>query len=124
MNTQRIINLLIILTSCLCYLEWGGGQSAFLVEMELLLLSGQTSSAGDFTHPLIFLPQVGQLLVLIALLQKTPNRRLTTVGLALIAVLLLLVSVVGLIELSPRIFGSTVPFLAVGIWHLRRKPNR
>ena len=56
MNTQRIINLLIILTSCLGYLEWGGGQSAFLVEMEWLLLSGQTSSAGDFKCQLNLLP--------------------------------------------------------------------
>lgn len=118
---QRVINLLILLTSLLGYLEWGNGQSAFLVEVEWLLFSGQTSSVGDFAHPLIFLPLAGQLLVLMALFQKIPGRRLTTLGLALIAVLLPLVSVVGLISLNPRIFGSTLPFFAVSIWHLRGK---
>lgn len=118
---QRVINLLILLTSMLGYLEWGNGQSAFLGEVEWLLLSGHASSVSDFGHPFIYLPLLGQLLVLIAVFQKIPGRRLATVGLALIAVLLLLVSVVGLISLNPRIFGSTLPFFAVSIWHLRRK---
>ena len=69
---QRVINLLILLTSLLGYLEWGNGQSAFLVEVEWLLFSGQSASASDFAHPIIFLPLTGQVMVLIALLQKKP----------------------------------------------------
>ena len=118
---QRVINILIILTSWLGYLEWGGSQSAFLIEVEWLLLSGQSASASDFAHPIIFLPLTGQVLGLIALLQKKPSRRLTTIGLVLIAILLLLVVVVGLISLNLRIFGSTLPFFVVSIWHLRGK---
>lgn len=118
---QRVINVLIILTSWLGYLEWGHSQSAFLIEVEWLLLSGQSTSASDFAHPIIFLPLTGQVLVLIALFQKIPSRRLTTLGLALIAVLLLLVSVVGLMSLNLRIFGSTLPFFVVSSWLLRRK---
>lgn len=118
---QRVINILIILTSWLGYLEWGDSQSAFLIEVEWLLLSGKSASASDFAHPIIFLPLTGQVLVLIALLQKIPSRRLTTIGLVLITILLLLVMVAGLISFNIRIFGSTLPFFVVSIWHLRRK---
>lgn len=118
---QRFMNILIILTSWMGYLEWGDSQSAFLIEIEWLLLSGQSASASDFAHPIIFLPLTGQVLVLIALLQKKPSRRLTTIGLVSIAILLLLVVVVGLISFNLRIFGSTTPFLAASIWHLMHK---
>ncbi|CAN5792809.1 hypothetical protein BH24ACI4_BH24ACI4_21510 [soil metagenome] len=44
-HAQRLINIAIVLGSLTPYLEWGGGNSAFLAHLEYTVLFGRTTSS-------------------------------------------------------------------------------
>ena len=112
---SKLLNLLLILTSLFGYLEWGGGNHRFLFQAEGELLSKLFSDPASVLHPLTMLPFVGQLLLLITLLQKKPSKILTYTGLAGLAILLVFMLFVGVISLNFKIIGSVLPFIIVGV---------
>jgi hypothetical protein len=117
----RFINLALLITSLLCYLEWGGGNSGFLFQLEYELFK-QDDLAHSFTHVMVFAPLAGQLLLLFTVFQKTPGRRLTTIGIGLLSLLVLMIFLVGVLGLNYKIFLSTLPFIAsVVVFIMRRK---
>ncbi len=116
-RTQRLINSAIVLGSLLPYLEWGGGNAAFLGQMEYTLLFGASTSSDTFQHPMVVLPLAGQVLVLFALFQHTPSRRITTIGVTLLSVLIGLVVIGGALMLNGWMLLSTLPFVAAVAWH-------
>jgi len=122
LSMSRLINLALLLSFLVCYLEWGGNQSAFLFEIEYSLLTG-SKDYHTFIHPLIFLPFIGQLILLHSLFRKEGGKRVTLIGWMLLSLLVVLILVVGLLTLDPKIIVSTLPFVLVSIWFFleRRK---
>ena len=106
-----------------CYLEWGGGNSAFVAQVEYQVLFGKPE-AQTFAHPMIAIPFLGQLLVLYTLFQKTPSRRLASIGIVLMGVLVLLLTLIGVLSANAKILLSTVPFLALAVLHFVRSRRR
>jgi len=82
----------------------------FLFEAEALIFSKVLVNPEEVIHPLIVLPVVGQILLIITVFQKAPNRILTIIGIILLSLLLGLILVIGLIEMDWRIVGSVLPF--------------
>ena len=119
---QRLLNIGILLSFLVCYLEWGRGNSAFVAQVEYQILVGRPEVA-NFAHPMIAIPALGQLVVLYTLFQKTPSRRLTSVGIVLMGVLVLLLALIGVLSTNARIGASTLPFLTLGVIHFAR-PRR
>ena len=103
----------------ICYLEWAGGNSAFIYEAEYQILFQNKSKVDSFTHPIVLIPFCGQLLLLFSLFQKTPDRRLVFTGLSLMGILMLLIMLVGLLSMNGKIVGFTLPFLFSAVWCLR-----
>jgi hypothetical protein len=120
---RRLVNLGVVLSFLLCYLEWGGGHSAFVAQVEHQVLVGKPE-AQNFAHPMIAIPFIGQLLVLFTLFQKTPSHRLASIGIILMGVLVLLLAVIGVSSSNVRIASSTVPFLALTVIHFARGKHR
>ena len=122
---SRFISLALLLSFLVCYLEWGKDQSAFLFEIEYSLLSGD-KDFHTFIHPLIFLPFIGQLILLYSLFRKVTDKRITIIGWTLLGLLVALILIVGLLTLDLKIIGSTIPFILVSIWFFveRRKLHR
>ena len=119
----RILNLLLIVSSLFGYLEWGNDNSSFLFEAEGELFPKLFTDPISVVHPFTMLPLAGQLLLVITLFQKRPNKWLTYIGMGGIGILLVFMFVIGLISLNVSIVISTVPFLAVGflaVKHHRR----
>lgn len=112
---KRFLPLFIFLSTFLCYLEWGGGNSGFLVQLEYDLFF-KTSQPNSFLHPLILLPLAGQILLLLSVL--LPNRKLTLSGIVLLSLLVLMILVVGLLSMNLKIILSTLPFLALSIFYI------
>jgi hypothetical protein len=79
------------------------------MEYDLILGNKLTSS---ISHPLIFLPLAGQLLLLFTALQPQPNTRLVWISIALLGILVVMVLLSGILSGNPRIIVSTTPFLA------------
>ncbi len=117
---QKRLSLFCALLSFLvCYLEWGQGTSSFVFEIEYLLIFQKSGKADSFTHPLVLLPFVGQLLVLYSLFQEPPRKRLVFIGLSLMGLLVVMLLLVGVLSRNPKIALSTVPFLLSSLWCVR-----
>ena len=120
---SKILNLVLILTSLIGYLEWGDNQM-FLAEMEVDVLSKLIKDPMSVLHPLTILPLIGQLFLLITLFQKTPSKILTYFGIGGIGVLFLIMLIVGIISKNIWISISVLPFLITAIltiMHHRKK---
>ncbi len=112
----KLLNLALILTSLVGYLEWGGGNAMFLVQGEFDIIVKLFTNPSSALHPFTLLPLVGQLLLVATLFQQRPSRWLTFLGMAGIGVLLLFMFVIGLMSLNLKVAGSTMPFLVTAVW--------
>lgn len=114
----RLINAALLLSSLICYLEWGGGNSGFLFQTEYVVFAKRNSDA--FMHPLVLIPLIGQILLIVSILKKQPSRRLTLTGLSLIGLLVLMILIAGVLSLNLKIVASTVPFIFVAVVFIRK----
>jgi len=110
---SKFLNFLIILTSLLGFLEWGKDKRLFLFQAEAQIISKLFTNPASAIHPLTIAPLVGQIMLLITLFQKTPNKILTFISIGALGVLLGLMFFIGLISLNLKILLSTIPFLIV-----------
>lgn len=118
---HKILNVLLVLTSLLGYLEWGGGNSMFLFQAEAQILSKIFTDPQSVLHPLTVLPMVGQLLLVITLFQKDPNKRLTYIAIGGLGLLLGFMFIIGWMSLNYKVIGSAVPFLVVAVWTIANR---
>ena len=111
----RLINLGLLLSFLICYLEWGHDNSSFVFQTEYLLFFKKSEAVSTFIHPLIIIPFFGQVLILYTLFQKIPGRRITIIGMILLSILVLLITFVGILSLNLKIIVSTLPFILISI---------
>jgi hypothetical protein len=111
--------LLTVISFFFCYLEWGTGQSAFLYEAALQVFSQRESAGDNFSHPLVLLPFAGLIILLYQVFQPVPNRRWVYMGLALPAILVLFILLVGILSANWKVMASTMPFLGAAVWVIR-----
>lgn len=123
---SKLLNLGLILSSLVGYLEWGGNNSMFLFQGELEVIAKLFTDFGATAHPFTLLPLLGQLLLAFTLLQKSPSRMLTFLGLAGVGLLLAFMFIIGVLGLNFKIALSVVPFLALAfitVKHHRAKKS-
>jgi hypothetical protein len=116
---NKVLNSLLILSSFIGYLEWVKDKKLFLFQLELEIISKVFSDPASVLHPLIILPFAGQLILLITLIQRKPNKVLILIGIAGLGILLGLMFVIGLMSLNFKILFSTFPFLMFAILTIR-----
>ncbi|MBL0183327.1 MAG: hypothetical protein IPP96_13925 [Chitinophagaceae bacterium] len=121
---KRILNFCLLLTSLVGYLEWSGNQHGFLFQLEYELITKASHDPGSILHPFVLVPLSGQLTILYTLVQKTPGRLLTLVGLACLSMLMLMILLVGILTLNSKIVASVMPFIITGIFVLRYNRKR
>jgi hypothetical protein len=111
---KKLLNLALILSSFLGYLEWGGNNSDFLIQAEIGIIQRLIQNPESVAHPFTLLPLFGQLLLFITLFQRKVSRRLSYLGMGGIGILLVFMFVIGLLSLKLKITLSTLPFLLSG----------
>ena len=107
----RALNLCLILTSFIGYLEWGKDKKMFLLQGEIEIIIKIFSDPKSAIHPFVVLPLLGQILLLITLFQTKPARVLTIFGIVCLCFLLGFIFFIGLISLNFKILFSAIPFL-------------
>lgn len=112
----KILNLLLIITSLFGYLEWGTNNKSFLFEGEYEVLRNIFTNPESAIHPFTIIPLVGQILLLITLFQKKPNKTLTYIGIACLGLLLGFMFFIGITSLNFKILISPLPFLITAIY--------
>lgn len=121
---NKILNLLLIITSLLGYLEWSGNNHSFLFQAETEILSKLFNTPNSILHPFTIVPLLGQLILVITLFQKTPNKILTYIGIGSLGILLLFIFIIGLLHLNYKIILSTIPFILLSIITIRHFQKR
>ena len=129
MSKAKMLNLCLVLTSLVGYLEWGTDKSMFLVQGEIEVLAKLFKDPMSVLHPFTLLPMVGQILLIVTLFQKQPGKWLTFLGMGCIGILLLLMFYIGWLEFNVKIILSTLPFLVTAVlvvryyWKHRSRKN-
>lgn len=121
---SKTLNLSLILTSLLGYLEWGTDQKQFLFQAEAEIISKLFTDPLSVIHPFTILPLAGQILLFITLFQPKPNKVLTFTGIGGIGLLLGILLIIGIISLNFKIFLSTIPFWVMVYLTIRFHRNR
>lgn len=116
----KILNTLLVLSSLIGYLEWSGNNHLFIVEAEREIILKLFTDPNSIIHPLIILPIGGQILLLLTLFQKKPNKIMTYISIAMLGCLLYLMLFIGIISLNYKIIISTLPFLFISIAIIRQ----
>jgi hypothetical protein len=106
---KKLLNILLIMTSLIGYLEWPNNHG-FLFQLQYELLFGSARDFKNFLHPAILFPMTGELILIFTMFQKIPDRILTLIGLACVAVIMILLMIVGVASTNIKIAGSTIPF--------------
>lgn len=120
MTSLKTSILAALLTSLLGYMEWGGGNSAFIYESEYWVFFQKNGNVDTFTHPIVLLPLIGQITLLVSFLRRQPNRRVVLTGLAGIGLLYALIALAGLLSLNWKMLLSTLPYFLSVMWCWRQ----
>jgi len=121
---KKLLNLCLLLSFQLGYLEWGKDYHTFIFQAEAEIISKAMSSAASAVHPLIVIPLAGLLILLYTLFQKTPSRFLSFSGLACLSVLMLLLLFIGITAGKWKIAVSVIPFFVAAFFMLRANRKR
>lgn len=116
---SKILNLLLIITSLIGYLEWSGNSHIFLFKAEAEIFSKLFTDPVSVVHPFTILPLASQILLLITTFQKTPDKTLTYISIAGLGLLLGFMFIVGLLSMNFKILISTIPFIVVSVLSIR-----
>lgn len=117
---SKILNTLLVLSSLIGYLEWSGNNHLFIVEAEREIILKLFTGPNSIIHPLIILPIGGQILLLLTLFQKKPNKIMTYISIAMLGCLLYLMLFIGIFSFNYKIIISTLPFLFISIAIVRQ----
>ncbi|MBN8642712.1 MAG: hypothetical protein J0L86_12940 [Flavobacteriales bacterium] len=121
---KRFINLGLLITFLFCYLEWPPNNSTFIFQGEYEIFTNTKNWVSNFTHPLILLGLIAQLILIYGVINRRINIKLNHLGVIILTPIVLLFFVVGLLSFNFKIMGSTLPFLALVVYYIvltRRK---
>lgn len=113
------MNILLIFTSLLGYLEWSGNSHSFLYQIEGEIISKLFTDPISVLNPFTLLPMTGQVILIITLFQKRPSKLLTYIGIGGLGILLAFMLVIGIMTLNFKIILSTIPFIVVSTLAIR-----
>ena len=119
LETKKLLNIFLLLTSLIGYLEWGKDHYAFIFQVEGEALLKWKHNAETLLHPFILLPLCGQILLLITVFQKKPRRIVSLLGLTFLSTIMLMLFFIGLITFNMKIMLSAIPFIITGIFVLK-----
>jgi len=116
---KRLINLALLIAFQFCYLEWPPNNSMFIYEGEAKIFFMTDKWMDNFTHPVILLGLLAQILLLLGAVIANFNKRLNSLGVILLGALVLLFFVVGALSGNFKIILSTLPYLVLVVYYFR-----
>lgn len=116
---NKLLNILLITTSLVGYMQWGKGNSAFIYDVLHDLITNPETLSASLFHPIIFIPLIGIMFLLITLFQKKPSKILTFIGIGCVSLLLLLIFFIGLLSNQVKMVASALPFILLSFLAIR-----
>lgn len=113
---RRYLNLLLFLSFQICYLEWPPHNSMFLFQAIFEIFSKTENLIDNFTHPIILLGLLTQLLLLLGVLNPKMNKKINAIGILLLSLLVLLFLLISILSLNLKMFLATLPYLSITVY--------
>ena len=121
---SKILNTLLIISSLFGFLEWGENKTMFLIQVEAEIFSTILKDPGSLVHPFILLPLLGQILLLLTLVQKIPNKIMTYLGIGGVGIIMALIFLIGCLNINFMMLLSTIPFLVISFYTIRHHTKK
>ena len=116
---KRFLNICLLLSFLIGYLEWGKGNHTFIFQAEFELFVKFKTNPISVLHPFTLMPFAGQVLLLITVFQRTPNRLMSLIGLGCLSIIMLFLFFIGAMGRNMNILISTLPFLLSGFFAIK-----
>ncbi len=113
---RRYLNFLLFLSFQICYLEWPPHNSIFVFQAIFEIFSKTENLIDNFTHPIILLGLLTQLLLLLGVLNPKMNKKINAIGILLLSLLVLLFLLISILSLNLKMFVATLPYLSITIY--------
>lgn len=113
---RRYLNFLLFLSFQICYLEWPPHNSIFVFQAIFELFSKTENLVDNFTHPIILLGLITQLLLLLGALNPKMNKKINAIGILLLSLLVLLLLLISILSLNLKMFIATLPYLSITVY--------
>jgi len=110
---HRMLNLAILVSFFVCYVDFGHDGKEFIGQTELYLLT--SVGEADATTLLAFILPIGQIILIFASIKPKPDKALTIWGMVLLGIVVLLVFGLGLLTGNMAVVSSTIPFLLAAL---------
>lgn len=101
------------------YLEWGTDSAAFVYEGFIEVISNSKGLKSNFTHPLIVLPLIGEIIFILGAFNSRLQNKWLIGALVLTGLLYVMILLAGLLSMKPTIILSTVPYILFAIGLVR-----
>lgn len=125
-SALRLVNIGLLLAFSICYLEWGGGNSSFIFQVEYELFRKTDDLLSSLTHPLILAGLAGQVLLLYSIFSKKPKRMLNSIGILILSPVVVLAFLAGALSLNWKMIASALPFIILTVIYFlkhRKQPS-
>lgn len=119
MSKKQLLSAGLFISFFFGYLEWGNGNTAFVYEGFLEVISNAKRLESNFTHPLIVLPLIGQIIFLSGTFKKTLKNQWFVGALILTGLLFVMILLAGVLSMNSKIIISCLPYLLFAISMLR-----
>jgi len=110
---KRLLNLALLIAFQFCYLEWPPNNAMFIFEGEIEIFSKTESWISNFTHPIILIGFLTQIVLLLGAIIPNFNRKINTLAVLLLGILVLFFFFIGVMALNYKIALSTLPYLVL-----------
>jgi len=121
---NRFFNLGLLVTFLICYADWGHPAAGFIPQIEYSLFTDPRALTLFIQNPIWVLIIPGQLIFFFGIFVGIHSKRLTMAGLILLGITVLLIFGDGIMKGEPKVYLSTIPFLAIAITWLVRLGKR
>jgi hypothetical protein len=109
----KMLNTFLLISSLFGFLDSGQNRKMFLFQIEAEIFSKVFKDPISLIHPFIILPFLGQVFLLLTLIQKNPGKIMTYIGIGGIGIIMALVLLVGSLNFNLWVISSTIPFFAI-----------
>ncbi|MBL7817145.1 MAG: hypothetical protein JNL70_19130 [Saprospiraceae bacterium] len=105
-----LLNIGFIIAFLIGYMEWGGGNSAFVFEAMSEILFKKKNLLETITHPIILAGLLGLLTLLYSAFAKKPHRIAQVVGIVSLGIVIFFIFLAGLLSLNVKSLASVMPY--------------
>lgn len=113
-----ILGVAVIISFSICYMEWGGGNKAFLAQAEYDLLFKHKDILQSLLHPLILSGLTGQLLVLYNAFVPYKRRWPLLTASLLLSAVPAMIFLSAVLSMNIKMMLSVIPFVMFNIINL------